>query len=68
MQLWQIDIAGGVMIADKRIGELREAKIVTGVDDHSRYCVIAAVTERATGRPVCLALAAALRAFGHILN
>jgi hypothetical protein len=56
------------MIADKRIGELREAKIVTGVDDHSRYCVIAAVTERATGRPVCLALAAALRAFGHILN
>src|SRR5690242_8316044 len=25
MQLWQIDIAGGVMIADKRTGELREA-------------------------------------------
>jgi transposase len=36
MQLWQIDIVGGVMIADPRTGELREAKIVAGVDDHSR--------------------------------
>jgi hypothetical protein len=41
-----------------------EAKIVTDVDDHSRYCVIAAVVARATGRAVCLAFAAALRAFG----
>src|SRR5579875_1026620 len=40
MQLWQIDIVGGVMIADTCTGELREAKIVTGVDDHSRFCVI----------------------------
>jgi transposase InsO family protein len=64
MQLWQIDIVGGVMIADPRTGELREAKVVTGVDDHSRFCVIAAVTERATGRAVCLALAAALVRYG----
>ncbi len=64
MQLWQIDIVGGVMIADERTGELREAKIVTGVDDHSRFCVIAAVVERATGRAVCLALAAALARLG----
>ena len=64
MQLWQIDIVGGVMIADLRTGELREAKVVTGVDDHSRFCVIAAVTERATGRAVCLALAAALVRYG----
>ncbi len=64
MQLWQIDIVGGVMIADERTGELREAKIVTGVDDHSRFCVIATVVERATGRAVCLALAAALARFG----
>jgi hypothetical protein len=41
-----------------------EAKIVTGVDDHSRYCVIASVVARATGRAVCLAFAAALRGFG----
>ena len=38
--------------------------MVTGVDDHSRYCVIASVVARATGRAVCLAFAAALRAFG----
>ncbi len=64
MQLWQIDIVGGVMIADTCTGELREAKIVTGVDDHSRFCVICQVTERATGRAVCLALAAALARHG----
>ena len=52
------------MIAGPRTGELREAKVVTGVDDHSRFCVIAAVTERATSRAVCLALAAALQKFG----
>jgi transposase InsO family protein len=64
MQLWQIDIVGGVMIADAATGGLREAKVVTGVDDHSRYCVIAKVVTRATGRAVCLALAEALAKFG----
>ena len=64
MQLWQIDIVGGVWIVDPSTGVLREAKVVTGVDDHSRFCVIAAVVERATGRAVCLALAAALSRFG----
>ncbi|MFF8100871.1 integrase core domain-containing protein [Streptomyces sp. NPDC016640] len=37
---------------------------MTGVDDHSRYCVIAQVMERATGRAVCSAFARALQAFG----
>ena len=64
MQLWQIDIVGGVMLVDPDTGVLREAKVVTGVDDHSRFCVIAAVVERATSRAVCLALAAALARFG----
>jgi hypothetical protein len=64
MQLWQIDIVGGVMIVDTATGELREAKVVTGVDDHSRFNVIAKVVERATGRAVCLALAQALIRFG----
>ena len=59
MALWQLDIVGGVFLADGT-----EAKVVTGVDDHSRYCVIASVVARATGRAVCLAFAAALRAFG----
>lgn len=59
MQLWQMDIVGGVFLADGT-----EAKVVTGVDDHSRYCVIASVVARPTGRAVCLAFAQALQAFG----
>ncbi|MBE4776051.1 transposase, partial [Streptomyces sp. ND05-13A] len=64
MQLWQMDIVGGVMLVNPVTGELTEAKIVTGVDDHSRYCVIASVVERATGRAVCAAFARALQTFG----
>ena len=64
MQLWQMDIVGGVRLVSTVTGELREAKVVTAVDDHSRYCVIARVVERATGRAVCLALAEALVRFG----
>ena len=52
------------MLVDPVTGVLREAKVVTGVDDHSRFCVIASVVERATARAVCLALAAALSRFG----
>jgi transposase InsO family protein len=63
MQLWQMDIVGGIRLVSPVTGELREAKVVTAVDDHSRYCVIAKV-ERATGRAVCLALAEALARFG----
>jgi transposase-like protein len=48
MQLWGIDIVGGVQLVDGATGEVREAKLVTGVDDHSRFCVMAAVVERAT--------------------
>jgi transposase InsO family protein len=59
MALWQLDIVGGAWLADGT-----EAKLVTGVDDHSRYCVIAQVTARATGRAVCLAFAGALGRFG----
>ncbi|MFE9620663.1 DDE-type integrase/transposase/recombinase [Streptomyces sp. NPDC006384] len=64
MQLWQMDIVGGVMLVDAVTGELAEAKVVTGVDDHSRYCVIAQVVERVTGRAVCAAFAGALQRFG----
>jgi transposase InsO family protein len=59
MQLWQLDIVGGLMLADGT-----ECKVVTGVDDCSRFCVIAAVVVRATGRAVCLAFAAGLRRYG----
>jgi transposase InsO family protein len=64
MQLWQLDIVGGVWLVDEVTGEVREAKVVTGVDDCSRYCVSARVVERATGRQVCLAFAEALIKFG----
>jgi transposase InsO family protein len=59
MALWQIDIVGGLMLADGT-----ECKVVTGVDDHSRFCVIATVVVRATGRAICLAFAEALRRYG----
>ena len=64
MQLWGIDIVGGIWIVNPVNGELREAKVVTGVDDHSRFCVIAHVVERATARAVCVAFAQALVRFG----
>jgi transposase InsO family protein len=64
MQLWQIDIVYGPRLVDTTTGEVREARIVTGVDDHSRYCVIARVVERATGRAVCLAFSEALQRYG----
>jgi hypothetical protein len=59
MELWQMDIVGGIFLPDGS-----EAKVVTGLDDHSRYCVIASVVRRATGRAVCLAFASALLEFG----
>ena len=64
MQLWGIDIVGGIGLVNPVTGELREAKIVTGVDDHSRFCVMAKVVERATGRAVCLGFAQALARHG----
>jgi hypothetical protein len=54
-----MDIVGGVILADGP-----EAKVVTGVNDHSRFCVIATVVARPTGRAVCAAFGTALRAFG----
>jgi len=59
MELWQMDIVGRFHLADGT-----EVKVVTGVDDHSRFCVCARVVARATARPVCEALQWALRAHG----
>jgi transposase InsO family protein len=64
MELWQMDIVGGVRLVDPATGELREAKIVTGIDDHSRFVICARVVARATARPVCDALEWALRRYG----
>ncbi len=59
MELWQMDVVGGVRLVDGC-----EAKIVTGIDDHSRFCVSALVVARATARPTCDALALAMRTHG----
>ena len=59
MELWQMDIVGGVRLVDGT-----EAKIVSGVDDHSRFCISALVVERATARPTCDALELAMRRHG----
>jgi hypothetical protein len=45
MELWQLDIMGGIWLADGR-----ELKTVTGIDDHSRFCVAAGLIERANVR------------------
>ena len=47
-----MDVVGRFHLADGT-----EVKVITGVDDHSRFCVCARVVARATARPVCEALA-----------
>jgi transposase InsO family protein len=59
MELWQMDVMGRVFLT----GGL-EVKIVTGIDDHSRFIVCAKVVLRATARPVCQALTESLRRHG----
>jgi transposase InsO family protein len=59
MELWQLDVLGNVFLTNG-IG----VSIVTGIDDHSRFCVIAKVVPRATARPVSDALLEALSTHG----
>ena len=61
MELGQMDVVGGFQLADGR-----RAKALTGIDDHSRFCVSAQLMLRETSAQVCaaLALALALRTYG----
>jgi transposase len=59
MHLWQLDLVGGVPLSDGR-----ECKMVTGIDDHSRFVVIAAAVAVPSGRAVCAAFTAAMRRYG----
>jgi transposase InsO family protein len=59
MELWQLDVVGGVLLADGST-----CTILTGVDDHSRFCVSAGIMVRATSRAVCGHFAEALRRHG----
>jgi Integrase core domain len=59
MQLWQLDGTASLFLADGR-----ECKVITGIADQSRFCVIATVVLRATGRAVCSAFVTAMQAYG----
>jgi transposase InsO family protein len=59
MELWQMDVVGGVLLADGR-----EAKVLTGIDDHSRFVVCGGLMLRATSRAVCAHFADAMRVHG----
>jgi transposase InsO family protein len=59
MQLWQMDVMGGVELDDGT-----ELKVVTSVDDHSRFCVAAGLVSRATSKAVCEVLSASLASYG----
>jgi transposase InsO family protein len=59
MELWQMDLVGGFALADGS-----SAKALTGVDDHSRYCVSARLMLRERTLPVCDGLRAAMAVHG----
>ena len=59
MELWQLDVTASAFLTDGA-----EVKIVTGIDDHSRFCVLAKAVMRATARPVCQAFVDAMRVYG----
>ncbi|HEY5120110.1 MAG TPA: IS481 family transposase, partial [Acidimicrobiales bacterium] len=59
MELWQMDVVGSIFTTDGT-----EAKILTGIDDHSRFMVCHGVMARATARPVCEHFVEALERWG----
>lgn len=46
MELWQLDVVGGIVLADGT-----ELKALTGIDDHSRFCVCAGLRPGPYCRP-----------------
>ena len=59
MALWQLDLVGGIYLADGR-----ECKVLSGIDDHSRFVVCAAVLAVPSARAVADAFTAAMRQYG----
>lgn len=54
-----MDVMGGVGLDDGR-----ELSVVTGIDDHSRFCVAAGLLTRATSKAICAVLLASLKRYG----
>src|SRR5882724_5738127 len=59
MELWQMNVTASLFLAGGR-----ECTVITGIDDHSRFCVSAAMVMRATARAVYLAFTAAMTEYG----
>jgi hypothetical protein len=59
MELWQLDVVGGFNLADGY-----SAKALTGLDDHSRFCVAAKLMLRERTHAVCDGFEAALKTYG----
>src|SRR2546425_12078217 len=59
MELWQLDLVHGFLLADGT-----SAKALTGVDDHSRYCVSARLMARERTQSVCDGFSSALNTYG----
>jgi transposase len=59
MALWQLDLVGGIYLADGR-----ECKVLSGIDDHSRFVVVAAVLAVPSARAVADAFVAAMKVYG----
>ena len=59
MELWQLDVVGGFLLADGT-----RAKALTGIDDHSRFCVSAYLMTRESSQRVCSGPVRALQVHG----
>ena len=59
MELWQFDIVHGFLLADGS-----SAKALTGLDDHSRFCVSARLMARERTQAVCDGFSSALKTYG----
>ena len=59
MELWQLDVVHGFLLADGT-----SAKALTGIDDHSRFCVSARLMVRERTQAVCDGFSSALQTYG----
>ena len=59
MELWQLDVVHGFGLADGTA-----AKALTGIDDHSRFCVSARLMVRERTQAVCDGFSSALQTYG----
>ena len=59
MELWRMDVVGSIFTCDGT-----EAKILTGIDDHSRFMVCHGVMAKANARAVCEHFVGALSRWG----